>query len=260
MSDPVTLDVDADTGVGVVRLERPPMNAISAAVVAAIGEIVEVALADDDCRALVVWGGPKVFAAGADVKEFPDWGPQEALAGSQDLHAAMDAVAHAPIVSVAALAGYALGGGFELALACDFRVAASDAKVGFPEILLGLLPGAGGTQRIARLVGPNRAKDLVFSGRMVGMEEAADLGIVNEVVAPDDLLDAATAMAARFAAGPASLALAKRAIDEGTELPLDQAMALERELFSAAFGTEDKAIGVQSFIDEGPGKAAFVGR
>lgn len=260
MADLVTLDVDATTGVGVVELQRPPMNAISGALAGEVTQLVRAAVDDADCRALVVWGGPEVFAAGADVKEFPDWGPDEALAGAGVLHEAMDAVAHAPMVSIAAIAGYALGGGFELALACDFRVAAADARVGFPEVLLGLLPGAGGTQRIARLVGPNRAKDLVFSGRMVGMDEAAEVGIVNRVVAVDDLLDTATAMAAGFASGPASLALAKRAIDEGVELPLDRALVLERDLFARAFGTEDKAIGVQSFLDEGPGQADFVGR
>lgn len=260
MTDLVSLDVDRDTGVGVVELRRPPMNAISLALAREITERVGAAVDEPDCRALVVWGGPKVFAAGADVKEFPDWGPDEALAASRVLQGAMDAVADAPLVSVAAIAGYALGGGFELALACDFRVAADNAKVGFPEVLLGLLPGAGGTQRITRLIGPNRAKELVFSGRMVGMQEAPEVGIVNRVVPVDDLRETATTMAAGFAAGPASLSLAKRAIEEGADLPLDEAMALEQRLFSAAFGTEDKGIGVQSFLDHGPGQADFVGR
>ncbi|MBY5163054.1 enoyl-CoA hydratase/isomerase family protein [Salsipaludibacter albus] len=260
MAELVSLDVDTDTGVGVVELQRPPMNPISLQLARELTEHVRVAVDDPDCRALVVWGGPKVFAAGADVKEFPDWGPDEGREAAVVLHRAMDSIAEAPLVSIAAIAGYALGGGFELALACDFRVAAEDAKVGFPEVQLGLLPGAGGTQRIARLVGPNRAKDLVFSGRMVDMEEAAGLGIVNRVVAGDDLFTTATSMAATFAAGPASIALAKRAIDEGVGLGQAEAMALEQELFATAFGTEDKDIGVRSFLDSGPGRAEFVGR
>ncbi len=258
--DFVTLDLDEDTGVAVLELQRPPMNPISSAVTETIFDLVDGLVDDGTCRALVVWGGPDMFAAGADVKEFPDWGPDEALVASERLHRANDAIAHAPFPSIAALTKYALGGGFELALACDFRLATAGTRVGFPEVLLGLLPGAGGTQRIARLVGPNRAKELVFSGRMVGMDEASDLGIVNRVVADDDLLAEATDWANRLAAGPASLALAKRAIDEGIDRPLDEAMALERELFAAAFGTDDKAIGVQSFLDEGPGKATFTGR
>lgn len=259
--DFVTLDLDDDTGVAILELQRPPMNPISRAVTDTIAELVEGLVDDGTCRALVVWGGPDMFAAGADVKEFPDWGPAEALAASERLHRANDAIAHAPFPSIAALTKYALGGGFELALACDFRIATPGTRVGFPEVLLGLLPGAGGTQRIARLVGPTRAKELVFSGRMVEMEEALRLDIVNRVLDEgDDLLASATDWATRLAAGPASLALAKRAIDEGSELPLDQAMALERDLFAAAFGTEDKAIGVQSFLDEGPGKATFTGR
>jgi enoyl-CoA hydratase/carnithine racemase len=260
MAELVSLQVHADVGVGEIRLQRPPMNAISSALCRDLVEVVDEAVAHDDVRALVVWGGPKVFAAGADIKEFPDWGHDEALEGARVLHRAMDAIAVAPMATIAAISGYALGGGFELALACDFRVAADNAKVGFPEITLGLIPGAGGTQRLARLVGPTRAKELVFSGRMVDMTEAPDLGLVQAVVPADDLFDHAVAEAARFAAGPYSLRLAKRAIDEGVELPLDEALALEQQLFADCFDTEDKQIGVASFIEHGPGQASFVGR
>jgi enoyl-CoA hydratase/carnithine racemase len=257
----VTLDVDDATRVAVLELQRPPMNPISSAVAVEVATHVEHLVADDACRALVVWGGADMFAAGADVKEFPDWGPDEALAASEKLHRANDAIANAPFPSIAALTGYALGGGFELALACDFRVATPATRVGFPEVLLGLLPGAGGTVRLARLVGPTRAKEMVFSGRMLDMDEAHRLGIVERVLNDhDDLLDAATRWATDLAAGPAALRLARRAIDEGTGLPLEDALALERHLFAEAFGTQDKQIGVQSFLDDGPGKATFVGR
>lgn len=252
----VELDVRSD-GVGVLTLRRPPVNAISSRVCLELADLVSGAVDDPAVRALVVWGGRKVFAAGADIKEFPDWGPEEARAGAAVLHRCMDTIAGAPMPSIAAVTGYALGGGFELALACDFRMVASDATVGFPEILLGLLPGAGGTQRLARLVGPARAKELVLSGRMVGAEEAFSLGLADTLVDGDDLFDAAVARAAGLAAGPASTALAKRAIDEGLDLPLDQALALERDLFAASFATRDMRIGVASFLEHGPGRAAF---
>lgn len=259
MGDLVELQVQ-DSKVGVLRLQRPPMNAISGEVCRQLRACVDEAVADDGVRALVVWGGPKVFAAGADIKEFPEWGRDEALAGATVLHDAMDALATAPMPTIAAIAGYALGGGFELALACDFRFAADNAKVGFPEILLGLIPGAGGTQRLLRLVGPTRAKDLVFSGRMVDMTAAPDLGLVDAVHPVDDLFDRAVAAAAVYAAGPASMALAKQAIDRGADLALAEGLALEKELFADCFATEDKEIGVASFIEHGPGQAEFVGR
>ncbi len=259
MGDLVELHV-RDGMVGEIRLERPPMNPISSEVCRQLQECVATAIADDDVRALVVWGGPKVFAAGADIKEFPDWGHDEALAGAQVLHAAMDLLAGAPMPTIAAITGFALGGGFELALACDFRFAADDARVGFPEITLGLIPGAGGTQRLLRLVGPTRAKELVFSGRMVATEEARALGLVDEVHSPEDVFRKALAAAARYAAGPASMAFAKRAIDEGADLALADGLELERQLFAASFATQDKQIGVTSFLEHGPGKATFEGR
>lgn len=259
MGDLVQLHVH-DGMVGEIRLTRPPMNAISGDVCRELQACVSEANADDNVRALVVWGGPKVFAAGADIKEFPAWGRDEALAGATVLHAAMDQLAAAPMPTIAAITGYALGGGFELALACDFRFGADNAKVGFPEILLGLLPGAGGTQRLLRLVGPTRAKEMVFSGRMVDMTEAPGLGLVEAVHPVDDLFDRAVAAATEYAAGPASMALAKRAIDEGANLSLSEGLVLEKELFADCFATEDKQTGVASFIEYGPGKATFVGR
>lgn len=259
MGDLVELHV-RDGKVGEIRLDRPPMNAISGEVCRQLSECVAAAIADDDVRALVVWGGPKVFAAGADIKEFPAWGHDDALAGSEVLHEAMDLLAQAPMPTIAAITGFALGGGFELALACDFRFAADDARVGFPEILLGLIPGAGGTQRLLRLVGPTRAKELVFSGRMVATDEASDLGLVDAVHGAEDVFTQAMAAAAGYAAGPASMAMAKQAIDRGADLALADALELERQLFADCFATEDKEIGVTSFLDQGPGKATFVGR
>ncbi len=256
----VHLEVDAERRVGTVRLDRPPMNALATQVWREIEAVTIEATERDDVGALVVWGGPKVFAAGADIKEFPDWTYQSANDGGQVLHRSLDVLARAPMVTIAAISGYALGGGCELAMACDFRFAADNAKMGQPEILLGLIPGAGGTQRLPRLVGLSKAKELVYSGRMVDMVEGERIGLVDAVFPVDDLYDEAKKAAARYAAGPFALRLAKRALEDGTEMPLDQALRLERQLFAECFATEDAATGIASFLEHGPGKADFSGR
>jgi enoyl-CoA hydratase len=177
------------------------------------------------------------------------------------LSAAFTAVARIPKPVVAAITGYALGGGCELALTADFRVAGDNAKLGQPEIGLGIIPGAGGTQRLARLVGPAKAKDLVFTGRFVNADEALAIGLVDQVVAPDDVYTAAVALAQRFVTGPAlALRAAKAAIDGGLDGDLESGLRLESHLFAALFATEDKRIGMESFVQDGPGKANFVGR
>jgi enoyl-CoA hydratase/carnithine racemase len=256
----VRLDVDPATRVATVALDRPPLNVLDLATWRALGAVVDELGARADVGALVVRGGSRAFAAGADVQEFTVWTHDDASAGAEFMHAVLSALAALPIVSIAAVSGYALGGGCELALACDLRFAADNAKVGQPEILLGALPGAGGTQRLARLVGVGRAKELIFTGRMVDMVEAPLIGLVDRVLPADDVVAAATATAAEFAAGPASLALAKRAIDEGADLSLEEGLARERTLFAEAFLTDDLRIGVASFLADGPGVARFTGR
>lgn len=260
MGEYVELEIDPETRVGTMRLDRPPMNALSRQVWEEIEAAAIAAAIDDDVHALVVYGGPKVFAAGADIKEFPGWDYQEVQATGTLLQRAVDTLARLPMATIAAVTGYALGGGCELAMACDFRIVADNAKLGQPEILLGLIPGAGGTQRLPRLVGLARAKELVFSGRMVDATEAVAIGLAEEHVPADDVLDRATELAARYAAGPYALRLAKRAIEDGYEAPLDQALRLERDLFAACFATKDKQIGVESFLEHGPGRAEFVQR
>jgi enoyl-CoA hydratase/carnithine racemase len=183
------------------------------------------------------------------------------VAWGRELQDSFRAVARIPKPVIAAVTGYALGGGYELALCADFRVLGASAKIGQPEIQLGIIPGAGGTQRLARLVGPARAKDLVFTGRHVGAEEALEMGLADAVVPDDEVHDTAVAMARKFAAGPPrALAAAKRAIDEGLDGSLDEGLTLETRLFAELFGTEDQKIGMQSFLENGPGKAQFSGR
>jgi enoyl-CoA hydratase/carnithine racemase len=180
---------------------------------------------------------------------------------SAPLQAAFAAVAHIPKPTIAAVNGYALGGGCELALACDLRVAADDAKLGQPEIQLGIIPGAGGTQRLARLVGSSRAKEIIFTGRFVPADEALRIGLVDRVVPAAEVYPAATAWAAQFADGPAyALRAAKEAIDRGMETDLDTGLEIERQYFVGLFATEDRTIGMRSFVEDGPGNARFIGR
>lgn len=245
-------------GVAVVRLDNPKLNVLSTELLRQLEEVAR-GLTDDPPGAVVVTGGDRVFAAGADISEFA--GPEEARAVGGAFLRAFDAVAAIPRCVIAAIGGYALGGGCELALACDLRIASRQARLGQPEILLGIIPGGGGTQRLARLVGPTRAKQLILTGRQVRAEEAARIGLVDEVVEAEGLHDRALELAAEMASGAVvAQGLAKRAIDRGLDGSLAAGLDLEQELFAQAFGTEDARIGVASFREHGPGKAEFEGR
>ncbi|MGH8825673.1 MAG: enoyl-CoA hydratase/isomerase family protein [Jiangellaceae bacterium] len=253
--------LDIDEGVGTIRLDRPPMNALDAQLQDELHAVAKEAAERRDIRAVVVYGGEKVFAAGADIKEMAELSYAEMADRSGPLQAAFAAVARIPKPTVAAVTGYALGGGCELALACDIRIAADDAKLGQPEILLGLIPGAGGTQRLSRLVGPAKAKELIFTGRFVGAEEALGIGLVDRVVPTAEVYPAARAWAGQFAEGPVyALRAAKQTIDRGLGADLDTGLEIERQQFAALFATEDATIGMRSFVEHGPGKARFVGR
>lgn len=253
--------VEVDEGIGTIRLDRPPVNALNTRMQDEIAEAARELSRRADVRAVVVYGGPKSFAGGADIKEMAELSYVDMADRAHQLSASFSAVAEIPKPTVAAITGYALGGGLELALCCDHRVAGDNVKLGLPEILLGIIPGAGGTQRLARLVGVARAKDLVFTGRYTMAEEARAIGLVDEVVAPDDVYGAARGWAAQFTRGPArALAAAKAAIDGGLDGDLASGLHLESHLFAALFATEDQKTGMRSFLENGPGKATFRGR
>ncbi|MFI9582401.1 enoyl-CoA hydratase/isomerase family protein [Streptomyces sp. NPDC052236] len=255
----MTVNLEVSEGVGTIRLDRPPMNALDMAVQDRLRELAVEAGSRDDVRAVILYGGEKVFAAGADIKEMRDMDHTAMIVRSRALQESFTAVARIPKPVVAAVTGYALGGGCELALCADFRIAADSAKLGQPEILLGLIPGAGGTQRLSRLVGPSKAKDLIFTGRMVKAEEALTMGLVDRVVPAAEVYEQAHAWAARLAQGPAlALRAAKESIDAGLETDIETGLAIERNWFAGLFATEDRERGMRSFVEEGPGKAKFL--
>jgi enoyl-CoA hydratase/carnithine racemase len=257
----VRLEVDEGNRVGTIRLDRPPVNALNAQVQDELRAAAEQAGGDERVGAVVIWGGRKVFAAGADIKEMSGQSFAQISTRAGDLQGAFTALARIPKVVIAAVNGYALGGGCELALTADFRFAAEDASFGQPEILLGIIPGAGGTQRLARLVGAARAKDLIYSGRFCGAEEGRSIGLVDQVHPPDEVYGKAVEAAARYAKGPGlALRAAKQAIDGGLDGGLDAGLLLERHAFQSLFATEDAAEGMRSFQERGPGKAEFKGR
>ena len=253
--------LEVQDGIGTIRLDRPPMNALNVQVQEELRAAAAAAAADPAVSAVLVYGGDKVFAAGADVKEMATMSYADMVARSGALQSSFTAVARIPKPVVAAVTGYALGGGCELALCADLRVCGDNAKLGQPEILLGVIPGAGGTQRLPRLVGPARAKEIIFSGRFVGADEALRIGLVDQVVPADEVYTAARALAGRFVGGPGlALRAAKEAVDRGIETDLDSGLEIERLQFSGLFATEDRTTGMESFVAEGPGKATFQGR
>ncbi len=240
--------------VAVITLDRPPVNALSDEFARAIAAAVEAVAVDPDVRAVVIHGAPH-FAAGADIKAFAEAHAAHDAGGPVDddpagtLVAAIRTIETAPKPVIAAINGYALGGGLELAMGADFRVGGEGATVGQPEIRLGLIPGAGGTQRLTRLIGIQASRDLNYSGRHVAADEALALGILDRVVADDAVLETAVGWATELAAGPTlAIAAAKRAITEGWGRPIDEAMAIEREAFTGVFLTDDAKEGVDAFV------------
>jgi enoyl-CoA hydratase/carnithine racemase len=255
------VSVERDGAIATIRLNRPPMNALNAQVQREITAAAAEVSDDSSVRAVILYGGPKVFAAGADIKEMGDMDFAAMSAHAGRLQGALTDVASIPKPVVAAITGYALGGGLELALCADFRVVGENAKVGQPEIQLGLIPGAGGTQRLPRLVGPARAKDLVFTGRFVAAPEALAIGLADRVAPDEAVYETARELVWRYTTGPAlALRAAKQAIDTGLEVDLNTGLEVERVQFAGLFATEDARSGMRSFVENGPGKATFEGR
>jgi len=241
-----------------ITLDRPKMNVLSRDMQNDIAVLARDVAADDSVRAVVFYGGERSFAAGADVKEMVHWDNATATREAPDLQSAFKAVSAIPQPTIAALTGYVLGGGLELAMSCDLRIAAHNATLGQPEILLGIIPGAGGTQRLTRLVGASRAKDLILTGRFVAASEAHAMGLVNEVVSSEQVLTRALELAQALAQGPRhAMAAAKRAIDQGIEKSLEHGLAIETAEFAGLFGTADQVTGMTSFVENGPGQATF---
>lgn len=255
------LTLDVTDGIALVTLGRPPVNALSRAMQAELRAVAGEVSGRDDVDAVVFTGSERVFAAGADIKEMRNMPYARMVAEARELQSAFTAVAAIPQPTVAAITGAALGGGMELALCCDRRIAEDKAKLGQPEILLGIIPGAGGTQRLTRLVGPAVAKDLCLTGRTLTAAEALELRAVEEVVPDGQATTRALEWARQFVGGPRiALRAVKEAVDRGIEVDLDTGLAIERALFAGLFATEDREIGMQSFMDSGPGKAKFTGR
>ena len=256
-SDPIVeLDRRPD-GIAVVTLRNGKVNALSGAVLEELHRIT-LDLAADLPKVVIVTGGERIFAAGADISEFG--GPTEAVAITARFHRALDALAALPRLVIAEVAGYALGGGCELALACDYRVASTKAVFGQPEILLGIIPGGGGTQRLTRAIGASRAKEMCITGRQVRADEALRIGLADEVVEHEQLRERVMELAAAVAAGPTTAqAITKRVIDEGLAVGLTAGLAAEQAAFAEGFATGGSQIGVRSFLESGPGHAEFTG-
>jgi len=258
------LKVEVENRVATVTLDRPKMNALNSQLFLEIGECASELHYDDDVRAVVLTGGEKVFAAGADIKEMPNWTAAtvaKIIGGAQE---ALTRVENILKPVIAAINGFALGGGCELALTADWRFAGETAQMGVPEILLGIIPGAGGTQRLPRLIGPAKAKELIFSGRFYDAQTCLRYGLVDRVVEgePSAVIAEAQKVARRYADKypPVALAMAKRSVNNGMNCSLTDGLVIEAHSMAICFATEDQKIGVKTFIEEGPGKAEFTGK
>lgn len=261
MGEFVRIEESSADAVAILRLDRPKVNALNKQLSQDIIEAATELASRHDVRAVVLWGGPKIFAAGADISAFPvGEGHRDPSDMIDVLNEGLNRLENLPQITISAVNGVALGGGCELSMTTDFRVCGQTSLFGQPEVLLGITPGGGGTQRMPRLIGQTRAKEICYSGRNVPAEEALEIGLVSAVYPDEDVLDEAVAMAARYAVGPAALTNIKRAVQDGYNLDMTDALAVEQREFVASFQTDDAVTGITGFLENGPGKAKFSGR
>ena len=247
------IEVAREEHLALFTLNRPKsLNALNRATLAELSRAIDEVAADRTVRALILTGaGEKAFAAGADISEMANLSAPEALEFSRAGHSVADQLEALPIPTIAAVNGFALGGGCELAMACDLIVASEKARFGQPEVSLGVIPGFGGNGRLTRAVGVQRARELIFTGDVVDAQSALALGLVVAVVPPDQLMPRCRELAGRIAQkGPLAIAQAKRVLRDGADLTLDAANALERQAFAALFGSSDQKEGMRAFLEK----------
>ncbi|HEX9123882.1 MAG TPA: enoyl-CoA hydratase-related protein [Actinomycetota bacterium] len=243
--------LETEGRVATIRLDRPPANAMSEHVALELWDVSREVADDDRIGAVVIWGGEKRFSAGADVKEMAEFGPRDIEPVVGALEGAFRHIEAIPKVVIAAVNGYAFGGGCELALCADFRFAAEDAAFGQTEIKLGIIPGAGGTQRLPRLIGLPRARDIVYTGRQVPADEALAIGLVDRVLPPDGVYPTAVEEAARYASGPLrALRAAKLSLNAAAQESQERGLEVERDAFRDLFSSEDQKEGMRAFLEK----------
>jgi enoyl-CoA hydratase len=250
-----------DEGIATITFHRPKaLNALNQALLAEWSQALDAIAAEEDIRVLILTGaGEKSFVAGADIAELATYTPLQAKIFSRAGHSVIAKLQELPIAVIAAVNGFALGGGSEIALACDFIYASENARFGLPEITLGLIPGFGGTQRLPRLIGTNRAKELIFTGKMISANEAAQIGLVNKVVAPGALMEEVLKTARDIAAkGRVSLREAKQAVNRGLDADLATGCSLETDAFALTLASPDAKEGTAAFLEKR--KAVFTGK
>ncbi len=258
-SSPQFVTVEMDGHVALVTISRPPVNALNAQLRDELGATFADLATRTEVRAAVLTGGPRIFSAGVDVHDLVEAPPSDAIPRNERYQAVFSAIEQSRMPVVSAVNGYALGGGCELIMACDIRVSSEDAFFALPEINLGGVPGIGGPQRLARLVGVGKAKQMVLTGCRVSAKEAHRLGLIDELAEPRQAIPAAIAIAQQIASKPPlSVQAAKQAINLGRDLPLERAMAMDLRFVGQVAGTEDRIESLQAFLEKRP--ARLVGR
>lgn len=247
-----TITITHKGAIGIITLNRPDaLNALNDQLITDLTLAIDMVRQDDKVRVIILTGGEKVFAAGGDIKAMLACGTWEAKKYVDPIHKVFNLIADVPKPTIAAISGFALGGGVELSLTCDFRIAAQNAKFGFPEINLGIFPAAGGSQRLPRLIGMSKAKELMFIGDTIDAETALGIGLVNRVVPREDLMEASLQLAEKLAAKPPlALRNLKESLHNVFDLDLHMGLKMEQEIMGSLFATEDQKEGMRAFIEK----------